>query len=242
MGFYSTITNEDIRTSYFDTEEQARDMVLALYNGESFTAAARFSPRFEEMDNPVNIPGDFISSTKGNPFTKAIFKERMMIEETEDKLVKGREFKSARTQRIFDEVLIDITGEDRKTDTYPHLVEFADKFFVRVEDDKHIRSEDRIATAELNDEAWAWLRRNYPGTPMPGRTEFNNFISKHFGVSQKRNGTMTWLNLGRKKQVYFQIDDANGDHTKLVDSQEAVTEILEALPQGRWVKVRKVLI
>ena len=195
MAFYSKLTEIEIQTSYFNTEGEARDMAVALYNGATFASAARFSPRFDELDNPSNIPGDFISSTSGNPFTRAVFKEQMLSDLEEGILVTDRKFGSARTQTIFDEVLTELTGMTTNLSAYPYLIDFATEHLVRVDNDDDIQAEERLSTADLKDRAQRWLCKEYPGTLVPNATEFNNFISKYFGVSQKRNGTMTWLNL-----------------------------------------------
>ena len=116
MAFYSALLNDDVNTNYFENEEQATAMAVALYNGETFEGVSRFCNHAHQLDHPHNVGNMFLASKGGNTFISAVFEKEMKREMADGTLKEPKVFRSERTQRIFDELYRELVNDTKKKD------------------------------------------------------------------------------------------------------------------------------
>lgn len=126
MEFYSKLLDETIYCVYFDTEEQALNTAMALYNQESFVSASRFCNDYESAYYPYNPAQNFIrNNVKGFKFVSEVFKDQIKQDFEDGSLNKRKWFPSEFVQDIYNSSFRELEQEGYLDDNlYNNYEEF----------------------------------------------------------------------------------------------------------------------
>ena len=113
MAFYSELTKETIKTSFYDSEEQAHKTMTALYNGATFKEASKFCNGYEDLENKP-FPAQNITSFRINgaiEFAIEVFKKEIQNDFESGSFNRNKEFSSDLVQMIYDDAVAELDKE-----------------------------------------------------------------------------------------------------------------------------------
>lgn len=119
MGFYSELLETRVDCIYFNKEEEADNTALALYNGETFSSASRFSPCYENEPYPYNIAQNFIrNNLNGMLFVQKVFEREVKKEIKDETVIKNRYFPSVLISHIYNQAYEKAEQDIKKESDY----------------------------------------------------------------------------------------------------------------------------
>lgn len=125
MGFYSELLGSTVDSIYFNSEEQAYKTAMALYIGETYPEASRFSTGIEREPYQYNPSQNFVRGP-GTEFVLAVFKREVRNEFDDGTVIKDRYFPSSFVKYLYDQAYKEVK-EYLDANPYNKYEEFMDE-------------------------------------------------------------------------------------------------------------------